>query len=127
MPYKPTYLPDGRKAYNPQRTERDIQDEKDAFAQQLRDEGWTDEIKIYFKAIDMWMTEERENSERWSQWQQRVFYPRMRRLQAEREAEKEEIELTAEEWEYLNEVFENANHPVAQSIHRKASRRGTNV
>jgi hypothetical protein len=114
--YKPSYLPDGRKAYNPSRTERDIHDEWAAFEQQLRDAGETDPMAIYLKARELWRQEE-QAGERWGEWQQRVWHPR----NAAAAAARPNYKLTLEEWAYLAEHFEGANHPLAISIQGKAT------
>lgn len=113
--YVTTFLPDGRRAYNPSRTERDINDEKEAFRQQLIDAGETDRFVLAMQPSEMWR-QQQEEGERWSEWQQRVWFPRMAALQAERP----DTELTAEEWEYLAELLAGANHPLGASIAAKA-------
>ena len=119
MPYRPTYLPDGRKAYDPQRTMIDIHDEWEAFEQKVRDEGETSFLAIRLRSRELWRQEE-ERKETWRDWQVRVWKPRMAALAAS----KPDLELTPEEWAYLAESLEGANHPLAQSIHKKAVTRG---
>lgn len=114
--YRPTYHPDGRKVYDPQRTEMDIHDEWEAFEEQLRADGETCPLTIHMRSREMWRQEE-ERKERWSEWQQRVWYPRMRALA---EAKPRKVEFTKEELERLVEHFAGANDPVAQSILAKA-------
>ena len=114
MTYRPTYLPDGRKAYNPSRTDRDIWDEWAAFETQLRNEGVTDTLTLHMQSRERWRQEE-EKGERWSEWQKRVWYPQMQA--------KPSTTLTPEEWAYLAETLDGANHPLAISIQHKASLR----
>lgn len=109
------YLPDGRKAYNPNRTEADIHQEWRDFETMLRAWG-ADDIAVHMQSRELWRREEADG-ERWSEWQQRVWYPRQRALAAQRPS----YELTVDEWRYLADTFTDANHPLAQSIQRKAS------
>lgn len=116
MAYTPTYHPDGRKVYNPQRTERDIHDEWDALEARVRLE---DPSQPYpsMRARELWRQEE-ERAERWSEWQDRVWHPRMRALASVRPDRS--LAFTVEEVERLIEHFAGANDPVAQSILAKA-------
>lgn len=117
MTYKPTFLPDGRKAYDPQRTYQNIHEEWDAFEAEVLAEN-PDCRFPGIEARERWRKQE-ETAERWSEWQQRVWFPRMRAEAAARPSN----ELTVEEWAYLAEFLAGANHPLAKSIGEKASRR----
>lgn len=121
--YQPTFHPDGRKVYNPQRTMLDIYDEWDGIADRLRAEGDDrDPAGVDMRARELWRQEE-EKSERWKEWQERVWKPRMRALALSRfdagESERS-IGFTKEELERLIEHFAGANDPVAQAILAKA-------
>lgn len=116
MPYQPTFLPDGRKAYNPRRTERDVYDEWRAHEERERAaDPEAPDYAIHLRAREAWRKEE-ANSERWSEWQKRVWLPTCR---AASEA-KPDTTLTRDEWAYLAELLNGANHPLAASIQRKA-------
>ena len=114
--YRPTYHPDGRKVYDPGRTARDINDEWEVFEERVRAED--PECRFPgMKAREMWRREE-ETKERWSEWQKRVWFPRMRALAEARDSHT--LDFTKEEVERLIEHFAGANDPVAQSILAKA-------
>jgi hypothetical protein len=118
MTYKPTFLPDGRKAYNPNRTERDIAEEWQALEDKLKADGVTDPIALHMQSRELWRQEE-AHAEPWRDWQQRVWFPACR---AASNAEPERsLDFTKEELERLAEHFANANDPVAIAIHSKAS------
>lgn len=121
--YQPTFHADGRKVYDPQRTERDVYDEWDAITDRLIAEGDTrDRAFVEMRAKELWRQQE-EKAERWSEWQTRVWHPRMRALaQARFDANESErpVELNKEELERLIEHFAGANDPVAQSILAKS-------
>lgn len=121
MTYRPTYLPDGRKAYDPRRTGRDIRDEWAALEDKVREEEpgcrYPD-----MKARELWRQEEAA-AERWSEWQERVWKPACRAASLARfEAGETErsVGFTKAELERLVEHFAGANDPVAQSIGQKA-------
>lgn len=119
--YVPTFHPDGRKVYNPQRTMLDIYDEWDALEAQVRADD-PDCRFPDFRARELWRQQE-ESGERWKEWQVRVFNPRIRALSLARfdanESERS-VAFTKEEIERLIEHFAGANDPVAQSILSKA-------
>ena len=69
------------------------------------------------RAKELWRQEE-EKKERWKDWQERVWHPRMLAFPEEREPK----DFTQEELERMLEHFSGANDPVAQSIYLKASR-----
>lgn len=119
--YRPTYLEDGRKAYDPHRTQLDIYDEWGALEEWVR----TNEPDRPFpclRARELWRQEE-EAKQPYSEWQENVWYPRMRALaQAafDRGDSQRDVSFTKDELERLVEHFFGANDPVAQEIHRKA-------
>lgn len=121
MGYRPSFHADGRKIYNPSRTELDIHDEWDALTEQVKAE---DPSCLYpeMRAKELWRQQEAK-AERWSEWQQRVFFPRCRaESQAKFDADESErsVTFTKTELERLIEHFTGANDPVAQSIYTKA-------
>lgn len=120
--YEPKFDETGRKLYDPQRTERDIHDEWDALTEKVRAED-PDCPYPEMRAKELWRQQE-ATAERWSEWQQRVWFPRCRaESQARFEAGEtgRHVEFTKSELEHLVEHFAGANDPVAQSIFTKAA------
>lgn len=114
--YQPTFHPDGRKVYNPNRTGLDIYDEWDALTELVKAED-PDCPYPEMRAKELWRQQE-EKGERWKEWQQRVWHPRMAARAAERPSP--EPGLTRAEAGLLVEHFTGANDPVAQGLLRKA-------
>jgi len=116
MARQPTYLPDGREAYDPKETYEDLIARKAAIEAEVREEGFTNEMEIFFEASRRW-TKLGLNKESYSDFQKRVLFPRWKANQ------KPSTALTAEEWAHLADMLEGANHPLSQSIHTKATQK----
>lgn len=119
--YKPTYLADGRKAYDPHRTELDIHDEWEALEEWVRanepDRPFPD-----MRARELWCQEEGAKQP-YSEWQELVWKPKMRALSQaafDRGECQRNLSFSKEELERLVEHFLGANDPIAQEIYRKA-------
>ena len=123
--YEPTFHPDGRKVYDPQRTELDIHDEWDTITDRLIAEGDTrDRAYVEMAAREIWRQQE-ATAERWSEWQQRVWFPRCRaesQVRFDANESERQVGFTKEELERLVEHFGGANDPVAQAILEKAQK-----
>lgn len=115
--YVPTFDETGRKLYNPSRTELDIHDEWDALTEKVKDEDPKCPFPE-FRAKEIWRQQE-ATGERRGEWQQRVWFPRMRaESQARFDANEtgRHVEFTKAELEHLAEHFAGANDPTTQAI-----------